>query len=176
MKPQFVFDAGPLITSCKFNVKGRVVIDLFLDVCDIVIAPSVRNEVVIAGVRYADAKVAKDRLEDQKIRVAEPATDNALDAILALYDFGSGERESMLLVSESKESQFVLVVDDHLAYLACDRLQIPKCFLLDLVVRFCREKRIDTLTGRDIITTIASRYPHPFVQHTLLMLDRGGGD
>lgn len=176
MKPRFVFDAGPLITSCKFHVKGRLVIDLFLDVCDIVIAPSVKNEVVISGMRYADAKVAKDRLDDQKIQVAEPITNNALDEILALYDFGSGERESILLVSESRVSQFVLVVDDHLAYLACDRLQIPKCFLLDLVVRFYREERIDALTGHDIITAIASRYPQPFVQHTLLTLKRGEGD
>lgn len=175
MKPQYVFDAGPLITSCKFHVKDRAVIDLFLDVCDIVIAPSVKNEVVIAGARYTDAKVAKDRLDDQKIRVAEPVTNNVLDEILALYDFGSGERESILLVAESGTPQ-TLVVDDHLAYLACDRLQIPKCFLLDLVVRFYREERIDALTGHDIITAIASRYPQPFVQHTLLTLKRGEGD
>ena len=44
-----VFDAAPLITACKFEVQGVLVIDHLLPKCRIVIAPSVEEEVAILG-------------------------------------------------------------------------------------------------------------------------------
>lgn len=45
---KLIFDAGPLITTCKFSVAGRLVVDHILDHREITVAASVRDEVVIA--------------------------------------------------------------------------------------------------------------------------------
>jgi hypothetical protein len=39
-----ILDAGPLITSCKFSVAGKLVIDYLLEQCQIAVAASVRDE------------------------------------------------------------------------------------------------------------------------------------
>ena len=56
---KLIFDAGPLITACRFVAAGQIVIDHLLAACDITIASSVRDEVVVAGKRYPDAKIAQ---------------------------------------------------------------------------------------------------------------------
>ncbi|MEK7327293.1 MAG: hypothetical protein AAB217_18770 [Chloroflexota bacterium] len=170
MGSHFIFDAGPLITLCKFQVQGQPAIDLILEACDITIPAAVQAEVVIAGSRYPDAKVAQERLVARRIQVATSAADASLAEILALYNFGDGEREAISLAIEWENRGTVLVVDDHLAYLICDRLRAPKIFLLDLVAQLCRDKHLGFEIGVDLINAIASRYPKAFVQHTLLLL------
>lgn len=44
-----VLDAAPLITACKFEAHGTLVIDHLLVRCDIVIPPSVEEEVAVLG-------------------------------------------------------------------------------------------------------------------------------
>jgi len=64
-----VFDAGPLITACKFESQGDLVIDHLLSVCRIVIAPSVEEEVAVLGAGYPDGVVAGERIAQGVIEV-----------------------------------------------------------------------------------------------------------
>lgn len=67
-----VFDAGPLITSCKFEVDGQLVIDYILSGNQINIAETVRDEVVVAGSRFKDAREAGKRILNSEIKVLKP--------------------------------------------------------------------------------------------------------
>jgi len=72
---KLILDAGPLITTCKFSVAGRLVVDHILDHCEIAVAASVRDEVVIAGRRYPDAQAAQQRIDGAQITVLVPPPD-----------------------------------------------------------------------------------------------------
>jgi hypothetical protein len=48
-----VFDAGPLITACRFAVEGRLIVDYIAQACYILIAPSVEEEVAVIEIRLA---------------------------------------------------------------------------------------------------------------------------
>jgi len=169
---KFVFDAGPLITACKFYVEGQLVIDHLLAHCQVVIPVAVYDEVVIAGSRFLDAQEAKRRVDTGNIEVATPVSNAGLTPILTLYGFGDGEQEAISLVLEDDFQSTILVVDDHLAYLVSDRLGAPKLFLLDLVVQMVREKQLTTSVGCSIVEAIRQRYPESFVEHTLLILEQ----
>jgi hypothetical protein len=69
---QFIFDAGPLITSCKFSVRGRLVLDFVLDGCSVTIPSAVCDEVMRAPARFEDAREAKQRVDKGKLQVAMP--------------------------------------------------------------------------------------------------------
>ena len=166
---KLIFDAGPLITSCKFSVAGQLVIDHLLPHCEITIAASVRDEVVIAGDRYPDAQAARQRIDQGQIVVLSPSPAPALETLITPYSLGDGERESILLAAASDAT---LVIDDHLAYLVSDRLGQHKRFLLDILSDLAAVKDLDKQLAIDIVQAIRSRYPVAFVEHTLLLLRR----
>lgn len=169
---QLVFDAGPLITTCKFSVAGRLVIDYLLDYREIIVAESVRAEVVIAGARYADAQAAQQRLDRGHITALTSPTAPALEQLLAPYGLGEGERDSILLTERADLRNATLVIDDHLAYLVSDRLGRRKRFLLDVIADLANAGTLDKGIAAEIIQAIQSRYPPAFVEHTLLLLRR----
>ena len=169
---RLIFDAGPLITSCKFSVAGRLVIDHILDHCPLAVAASVRDEVVLAGARYPDAHAAEQRIEREQIEVLVPNPGSGLEALIAPYNLGDGERDSILLAGDARLSKAVLVVDDHLAYLVCDRLGQRKRFLLDTIVDLVDAEMLDRSLAMDMVETIRTRYPPAFVEHTKLLLQR----
>ncbi len=57
-----VFDAGPLITACKFESQGKLVVDYLLSGCRIMIALKVEEEVAVLGAGYPDGVVAGERI------------------------------------------------------------------------------------------------------------------
>ncbi len=170
--PTLIFDAGPLITSCKFTVDTQLVIDHFLQVCTIIVPNSVRDEVVIAGSRYADAKTAKQRMDSGKIIVLMPPASPEIEPFLEPYGLGVGERDSILLTTHKDLADATLVIDDHLAYLVSDRLRRPQKFLLDTIIDFVQEKHMESELAIQIVQAIQPRYPHAFVEHTLRLLRR----
>jgi hypothetical protein len=87
-----VFDAAPLITACKFEVQGVLVIDYLLPECCIVIAPSVEEEVAILGASYPDGVVAGERIARGSIQVVAVA-ERKWARYLADYATGEGERD-----------------------------------------------------------------------------------
>jgi hypothetical protein len=64
-----VFDAGPLITACKFEALGKLVIDHLLSGCHIAIAPIVEEEVAVLGAGYPNGVVAGERIARGSIQV-----------------------------------------------------------------------------------------------------------
>jgi hypothetical protein len=69
-----VMDASPLITACKFDVRGRLVIDYILDGTDVVVAPGVEYEAADRGRKYADGKAARQRIDrgEVDVKVVQP--------------------------------------------------------------------------------------------------------
>jgi hypothetical protein len=169
---KLILDAGPLITSCRFTTAGQVVIDHLLAACDITIASSVRNEVVVAGQRYPDAQVAQQRINQASISVMSPPVNRDMEAVIGIYGLGEGEQDSMLLTRHSDLMDATLVLDDHLAYLVSDRLAVRKRFLLDAIADLVRDGDLDVQLALAIVEAIRSRYPRAFVEHTLLLLKR----
>jgi hypothetical protein len=169
---KFIFDAGPLITICKFNVAGRLVVDHILDHCEVTIAASVRDEVVIAGNRYPDAQAARQRIDKGQIAVLSPPSDPALEALVAPYGLGDGEWDTILLAGHTALQEATLVIDDHLAYLVSDRLGRRKRFLLDVIADLASVGILDKGLATNMVQAIRIRYPVAFVEHTLLLLKR----
>lgn len=169
---KLIFDAGPLITTCKFVVNKRFVIDHILDASEIVIAESVHDEVVIAGAHYADAQAAKERVVVGKITVQSPPPNPDLTSLIAPYKLGQGEQDSIVLLSHVDLKNSVLVVDDHLAYLVSARLGQPRLFLLDAIVSLVLNGNLEKEIAIRIVENVRSRYPAAFIDHTLLLLRR----
>lgn len=170
--PEFIFDAGPLITACKFDVAGRLVIDYILDHCQINIAASVRDEVVIAGARYPDAQAAQQRINGEQITVLVPPSAPDLERLLVPYGLGDGEQFSILLTEHTALNDAILVIDDHLGYLVSDRLGRRKRFLLDVIADLANAGEMSREVAVKLVQAIRPRYPPAFVEHTLLLLQR----
>lgn len=167
-----IFEAGPLISACKCAVRDQVVIDFLTPLVSITIPTAVYQEVVVAGSRYPDAAVAQQRVNAGNITVETPQPNPDLTAVLALYGLGRGETEAILLTAE-KMAQGVavtLVVDDILAYVVCDRVKVNKMLFLDFLVMLTREGLLGIEEATSIVQSVQSRYPGPFVAHTLRML------
>jgi hypothetical protein len=65
------FDAGPIITACKFESLGKLVVDHLLSGCCIMVATSVEEEVAVLGAGYPDGAVAGERIAEGFIKAAE---------------------------------------------------------------------------------------------------------
>jgi len=153
-------------------VAGRLVIDYLLDHCEIVTALSVCDEVIVAGARYPDAQAAQQRLDRGQISILSPPPDPTLEALIAPYGLGDGERDSILLAGHMGPQAATLVIDDHLAYLVSDRLGQRKRFLLDVIADLVDAGRLDKGLAVNLVQAIRSRYPPAFVEHTPLLLRR----
>jgi predicted nucleic acid-binding protein len=166
---EYIFDASPLITVCRFTVRGILVIDHLLAHCQVVVPRAVQHEVTVVGERYADAQEAKRRIAAGAIRAAMPITAPAsLEKALQLYELGDGECQSILL---AYQMEACLVIDDYLGYLISDRLCIQKRFLLDLLVKLTEEAKLDRKLACEIADAVRPRYTRAMVEHTLLMLE-----
>ena len=163
-----VFDAGPLITSCKFTVRGRLILDFVLDGGFVAIPTAVYDEVMRAPMRFADAREARQRVDAGKIQVVAPQLDPSIQTILNLYRLGDGEQQAILLMRQ--QDYTALIVDDHLAYLVADRLHVSKRFFLDLIVGLQQAGQLDITDAKAIVAAVRPRYPPAFVEHTLRML------
>jgi hypothetical protein len=105
-----VFDAASLITPCKFEVQGVLVIDHLLPECRIVIAPSGEEEVAILGASYPDGVVAGERIARGGIQVMA-VTVRKWTQYLSDYALGDGERDSIELCGQEADVE-ALVTDD----------------------------------------------------------------
>lgn len=163
-----IFEAGPLITSCRFHLGERPIIDIVLEFCEIIITPSVKREVIDEGFRYPDAVLAGKRIKQGKIKVKGALS--AWDRILKAYKLGYGEIESILLLKEKKSRIDYLTIDDNLAYIVSDRMGLRKIFFLDLILELVRSKRLDVDLARKIINEVQPRYSEGFIEHSFEIL------
>jgi len=169
---ELILDAGPLITVCKFSVDHQLLVDHLLHRCEINIAATVRDEVIVAGARYPDARAAQQRIEQEQIKVLHPPAAHQLETLLVPYGLGNGERDSILLTEHPDLQRATLVIDDHLAYLVSDRLGRRKRFLLDVIVDLVETKQLSAELAVEMTKAVHSRYPSAFIEHMMLLLQR----
>lgn len=163
-----VFDAGPLITACKFEAEGKLVIDHVLTGCRILIPPSVEEEVAILGARYPDGVAAGERIARGLIRVVS-VREHRWDRHLDEYAMGDGEREAIELCGQEADVQ-ALVTDEYLAFVAATRLGLKVWMLPDLVVELVRRGRLTDKVASAILEVIRPRYRAGVVEHSLEQL------
>ncbi|MBT9149593.1 MAG: hypothetical protein AAGB97_08735 [Dehalococcoidia bacterium] len=163
-----VFDAGPLVTACKFETKGKLVIDHLLSGCRIVITPSVEEEVAIVGARYPDGVVAGERIANGAVRVI-PVAEQRWAQCLADYALGDGERDSIELCAQAEEVE-ALVTDDYLAFVAATRLALKVWMLPDLVLQLVERGNLTPELAEVILEAIRPRYRVGVIEHSLVCL------
>lgn len=162
-----IFDAGPLITACKFKVQGKPIIDYLSDKCRIMIAESVEEEVAILGARYADGIVAGKRIVKGEIQVS-PLNRYQWQQIMANYALGKGEKDSMELCGQTDSG--ILITDDYLAFIVAVRLGLKTRMMPDLIVDFAEMNKLTVEVAASIIKAIQPRYQVGVIEHNLTRL------
>ena len=163
-----VFDAGPLITACKFESQGKLVIDHLLPQCCIMISSSVEEEVAVLGAGYPDGVVAGERMVQGVIHV-QPVTARKWIRHLANYALGDGEKDSIELCGQVGEVE-ALVTDDYLAFVAATRLGLEAWMLPDLMLELAERGSLTTEMAEAILKVIRPRYRVGVIEHSLVQL------
>jgi predicted nucleic acid-binding protein len=163
-----VFDAGPLITVCKFKSQGKLVVDYLLSGCHIVIASSVEEEVAVRGAGYPDGVAAGERIARGVIQVA-PVAARKWARHLADYALGDGEIDSIELCGQVAGVE-ALVTDDYLAFVAATRLGLKVWMLPDLVLELTQIGNLAVEMANVILYTIRPRYRAGVIEHSLVRL------
>jgi len=162
-----VFDAGPLITACKFMVQGKLVVDYLSSKCQIIIPSAVEEEVAILGASYPDGISAGERIARGEIQVM-PVTERRWATHLASYALGSGELDSIELC-RSAEAE-ALVTDDNLAFIVATRLGLKACMLPDLVAELAKRGELGIKIAKNILGAIRPRYHKGVIEHNIARL------
>ena len=162
------FDAGPLITACKFEAQGKLVVDHLLLGCCIVVAPSVEEEVAVLGAGYPDGVVAGERIVQGVIQVV-PVAMRKWARHLAGYELGQDERDCIALCGQMGDVE-ALVTDDYLAFVATTRLGMKAWMLPDLVVQLAERGSLTADVAEAILQVIYPRYRVGVIEHSLVRL------
>lgn len=160
-----VLDAGPLITACKFESRGELVVDHLVSGCYIVITPSVEEKVAVLGASYPDGAVAGERIAHEIICVV-PVIERKWARHLADYTLGDGEKDSIALCSQLEDVE-ALVTDDYLAFVAATRLGLKAWMLPDLVLEVAERGSLNIEVAGAILDTIRPRYRVGVIEHSL---------
>lgn len=163
-----VFDAAPLISACKFEVHGQLVIDHVLSACRVVIAPSVEEEVAVLGAAYADGVVAGERIVRGEIQVV-PVGERQWSRYLADYALGDGERDAIELCGQVQGIE-ALVTDDYLVFVAATRQGLKVWMLPDLVVELAERGDLALEVAEAILETIRPRYRLGVIEQSVVRL------
>jgi len=163
-----VFDAGHLITVCKFESQGKLVVDHPLSGCCIVITPGVEEEVAVLGAGYPDGVVAGERIAQGVIQVM-PAPARRWARHLADYALGDGEKDSIELCGQAEEVE-ALVTDDYLAFVTATRLGLKAWMLPDLVLELTERGSLTIEVAEAILEVIRPRYRVGVIEHSLVRL------
>lgn len=163
-----IFDSAPLITACKFEARGKLIIDHVLEGCRIVIAPRVEEEVAVLGASYADGVAAGERIARGEIQVV-PVTERRWARHLVEYALGDGERDSIELCGRVQGIE-ALVTDDYLAFVAATRQGLKTWMLPDLVVALAERGSVALEVAEAILDAIRPRYRAGVIAHSLVRL------
>jgi len=163
-----VFDAGSLITACKFKARGKLVVDHLLSGCRIVIAPSVEEKVAILGAAYSDGVVAGERIARDAIHVV-PVAMRRWTRHLADYALGEGEKEAIELCGQMENVE-ALVTDDYLSFVVATRLDLKAWMLPDLVLELAKRGSLTAEAADAILGVIRPRYRMGVIEHSRVRL------
>lgn len=167
-----IFDAGPLITACKFMVQGNLVVDYLSPKCQIIIPSAVEEEVAILGASYPDGIAAGERIAKGQIQVM-PVTERRWAGYLANYALGKGELDSIELCKSSEAE--ALVTDDNLAFIVATRLGLRACMLPDLVAELAKCQKLEVSIAKNIMEVIRPRYRMGIIEHNIMRLQEVKG-
>jgi predicted nucleic acid-binding protein len=103
------------------------------------------------------------------VRDVEVPSDN----VMALYSLGRGEQAAIALAFMLKTEIDYVVLDEKLAYIVCDRLNLSKLFFLDLLLQLVGQGSLSEEIGRQMIQVITPRYSAGMVAHSLRILEKG---
>lgn len=163
-----VFDAAPLITACKFEAHGRLVIDHVLSGCRIVITPSVEEEVAVLGAAYPDGAVAGERIARGEIQVV-PIAERRWTRHFADYALGDGEKDAIELCGQIQDIE-ALVTDDYLAFVTATRQGLKAWMLPDLIVELAGREAVAIEVAEILFEAIRPRYRRGVITHSLARL------
>ncbi len=168
-KPIFLLDTGPLITLCAFPAQGRrAYVHVILDYADIGIAEEIARE-ALHDPPHPGAKIFRPLLDKAAIRAFSAPKDPAiLDDAYQTY-LGSGERAIIrlgLMLSDA-----VTVLDDKSAFQVASRFRLRAIGTHDMIIALSRDHYLPTEKAIEIVKGTSSRYPKPFLIHTLALLD-----
>ncbi|MBL1137128.1 MAG: hypothetical protein D8M56_17625 [Chloroflexi bacterium] len=155
-------DTSPLITLCKFKVRGQLIVDYLLPIFDLQVVETVAQEAT-ANPAYTDAKVVQQLLNGKQLTQL-PVPTTSIDAIINGYTrLGLGEQDTIRLGITNSAN---IVLDDYLAFVVGTRFDLRPLLLLDLLVLAAREYNLDKAIALEIVDAIQVRYSSPFVEHT----------
>jgi predicted nucleic acid-binding protein len=163
-----VFDAGPLITACRFAVEGRLIVDYIAQACYILIAPSVEEEVAVRGAGYPNGLAAGERIVRGDIQVV-PLRTRRWTAHLAGCALGDGERDSIELCAQTNAE--ALVTDDYLAFVTATRLGLRAWMLPDLIVQLVRPGGLSAPMAKMMLEVIRPRYRKGVIEQSMAQLE-----
>ena len=169
---KLLFDSCSLITASKFKLQDRLVLDYILKISEIHIPEEVRNETTRLRDKYADAREIEKRINRGDIKVHKVKSQQKFEAELEHYKIDPGEKEAILLYLYENSFDF-LIVDDHLAFIVCNRFGVKARFFLDLIVHFTNMGMLERDTAFGIIEAVRTRYAEGFVTHSISMINRG---
>ncbi len=168
-----VFDAGPLITACRFEVEGQRIVDYIAQRCYILITPSVEEEVAIRGAGYIDGMAAGERIVQGDIQVI-PLITRRWASQLADYALGDGEIDSIELCAQVDAE--ALVTDDYLAFVTATRLGLKVWMLPDLIVQMVRRGDLSASVAKAILEAIRPRYRRGVIEQSMAQLEEVEGN
>lgn len=168
-----LWDAAPLITSARFQVDGRLVLDYALDAGAIVIVEEVRRETVDAGLAggYPDAVEIGSRVDAGRLEVrAATRLSKTFEEVLDLYGLQEGDKAVVRLALQADDIDAV-VTDDRLLFIVLHRCGRRVLFLPDFVEQAVIAGVFDPHTGQQILLAARPRLPVGFVEHSLGRLE-----
>jgi hypothetical protein len=165
-----IFDSSALIPTIKYAVEEKCLCEHLAECVEIHIPPAVQRETIVNPEKFSGAAMLQALISQKKIFVDAVAPITQTEEILTGYKLGRGEQETILLYLQDQGKFDAVILDDYVATIVCRRLQIGCMILLDLIVRLERERLMPHHLAVAMITKVASRYNHGFVEHSLQML------
>jgi hypothetical protein len=167
-----LFDSGALITSAKFHVHGRLIIDYVVDCCRVNLSPEVKHETIDMGLLfgYQDAQDLANRLDKGNFLVLNTAVrDNALESILTNLGLENADC-AVIHTYKHISSQTKLITDDHRLFIATTRLGLAPIFFPDLILMLVNKKWIKVSLASELLEAMKPRYAKGFVELSLKRL------
>jgi len=161
-----LFDSGALITSAKFSVRGRLIIDHVVDCCRVNLSPEIKHETIDMGLLfgYQDAQDLAHRLEMRNFLVLNSvARDSALES--ALTNLGLENADCAVVHTyKHMSNQTKLITDDHRLFIATTRLGLSPIFLPDLILLLVNKAWMNVALASEILEAMQPRYAKGFIE------------
>ena len=167
-----LFDSGALITSAKFRVRGKLIIDYLVDGCRIILSPEVKHETIDMGLLfdYQDAQDLAERLNTGSFQVLDTAIrDHELESALTALGLENADCAAIHTYKQMSK-QTKLITDDHKLFICATRLGLSVIFLPDLILMLVNKGYMKASLATEIFEAMQPRYARGFIVLSLKLL------